>query len=272
MFQLFRADEEGVPSDDRGLAYGDGLFETLRVSGDHAPLLNPHLDRLVRDAGRLGIPVPRGDLEKTCLQIMAREAGQYDGRPWVLKLILTRGGSGRGYQPEPGASPHLLVRHGPAPDAPPEGGVDIDFSPVPLTVNPVLAGIKSLNRLEQVMAAKAMPEGIFEVLMSNAEGQVVEGTRTNLFLATDDGWQTPPASTLAVCGVMRRHVLACLHNAGEPVVEAPVTLDQLGPDRCRGLYLTNSVLGVVPVRTLAGQALPVTRRLATIAFSSQVME
>lgn len=261
-----------MPSDDRGLAYGDGLFETLRVEAGRAPLLNLHLDRLVRDAHRLGIPVRRGELEKACLQTINRETGHYGASPWVLKLILTRGGGGRGYRPEAGTPANLLTRHGWAPAAPPKEGVDIDFSPIPLAVNPVLAGIKSLNRLEQVMAAKSMPEGVFEVLMSNSEGQVVEGTRTNLFVSTDDGWQTPPESTLAVCGVMRRHVLACLHNAGEPVLEAPVTLDQLGPGRCRGLYLTNSVLGVVPVRTLAGQALPLDSGLATIDFSSTAME
>lgn len=276
MVQVFRADEGGLPSADRGSAYGDGLFETIRAEGAHAPLLAEHLDRLTKDARRLGISVIRGELEKIALGALSDLADHYAGRQgvssWVLKLTLTRGAGGRGYRPDPGMQPNLLVSHSSAPPTPDTNGVCVDFSRVPLTVNPLLCGIKSLNRLEQVMAARELQGETFEVLMSNPEGHVVEGTKTNLFVATDAGWLTPPGTTLAVAGVMRSCVLGRLRASGEPVNEGPVTLEWLMSDRCRGLYLTNSVLGIVPVRNLAGQALPVDNRLAEICGSPTKMD
>ena len=267
MFHCYWADEDGIPEGDRGFAYGDGLFETMAVMGDRSPLLGYHLDRLSRDAGRLAIPVARSELEKTCTQALARYAGQYGGRNWVLKLTLTRGSGGRGYRPDPGMKPNLTISHSLAPASADPAGVVADFSRIPLTVNPLFAGIKSLNRLEQVMAARELRGDLYEVLMSNRDGQVVEGTRTNLFVCLGETWITPPAATLAVAGVMRRYVLDRLYSAGQKVREVPLQLDDLVGEQCRGLWLTNSVLGVVPVRNLAGHDLPVDQRLATIVGS-----
>ncbi|HET8850858.1 MAG TPA: aminodeoxychorismate lyase [Marinobacter sp.] len=266
MFRVFWSEEGGPPAGDRGLAYGDGLFETLRVETNTVPLLGYHLDRLVKDAARLGIGLVRGELEVLIRQALERYAPANDSA-WVLKVIVTRGAGGRGYQPAGDLKPHLIVSRSDAPPAVDTAGVHVDFSPVPLVVHPLLTGMKSLNRLEQVLAARGIEGGLFEVLMSNAEGEVVEGTRTNLIMATPEGWQTPPARSLAVNGVMRRVVLERLLTAGEPVREAPLQISDLLSERCQGLYLTNSVLGVVPVRTLAGQNLPVSQRLATICRS-----
>ncbi|MBE0484621.1 aminodeoxychorismate lyase [Marinobacter sp.] len=264
MLHLYWADESSAPPGDRGLAYGDGLFETVSVTGDRSPLLGYHLDRLSRDAGRLAIPVARSELEKVFNQALLRYSDLYGTGQWILKLTLTRGSGGRGYRPDPGIQPNLMVSHSAAPAPVDPGGVVVDFSRIPLTVNPLFAGIKSLNRLEQVMAARELRGDIYELLMSNREGHVVEGTRTNLFVCSGQTWVTPPASTLAVAGVMRRHVLARLHSAGQEVREAPLQLEDLVGDNCHGVWLTNSVLGVVPVRNLAGHDLPVDQRLATI--------
>lgn len=264
MLKLYWADDDCLPPGDRGLAYGDGLFETIRVNGDSAPLLVYHLDRLVRDAGRLGIRLNRPELEAAFAGAMERYGSVHGGSAWVLKLVVTRGSGGRGYRPAADVSPNLFLFHSALPPLPPETGVMVDFSRVPLTVNPLLSGIKSLNRLEQVMAAREMKEPTFELLMTNAAGHVVEGTRTNIFLLGPDGWQTPPATSLAVSGVMRRKVIQCLHAAGEPFRESELQVEDLLGRECQGLYLTNSVLGVVPVRNLAGHDLPVDNRLATI--------
>lgn len=268
MLQLCWADEATLETNNRGLIYGDGLFETLRVEGASAPLLSYHLERLVRDAGRLGIPVARHDIARHCDSALARYCGLYGDTAWILKLILTRGEGGRGYRPAPDMRPTLILQHAPAPQAPPAAGVYVDFSRVPLTVNPVLSGIKTLNRLEQVMAARELVDPVFEVLMSNAAGDVVEGTRTNLFVRLPEGWVTPPASSLAVSGVMRQRVIERLHSAGEALTERPLGLGELVGHRCQAICLTNSVLGVVPVRSLAGQDLPVDSTLATICLPS----
>ena len=272
MVTLYWAEDGVFPPGDRGLAYGDGLFETIRVDGGSAHLKTYHLDRMTRDAARLRIPVHRAELEQIFHQALERYSDHYSGSSWVLKLTLTRGSGGRGYRPAPDMQPNLLISHAAMPPLAPTTGVAADFSRVPLTVNPLLSGIKSLNRIEQVMAASELQDGVFEVLMANAEGHIVEGTRTNLFIETDHGWRTPPPDSVAVTGVMRRYVLERLRANAKEVHEAPVLLEDMFAPSCRGVYLTNSVLGVVSVRTLAGQDLPVTGRLATICGSTPTTE
>ncbi|WP_372964561.1 aminodeoxychorismate lyase [Marinobacter sp.] len=264
MVKLYWAEDGGIPPGDRGLAYGDGLFETIRVDNGHAPMQAYHLDRMTQDAARLGISITRAELTAVFHQALQRYAESHAEDSLVLKLTLTRGAGGRGYRPAPGVQPNILVSYSSLPPLPDCRGVKVDFSRVPLTINPLLAGIKSLNRLEQVMAALELQGDVFEVLMANASGHIVEGTRTNLFVETSNGWLTPAAGSVAVAGVMRRYVLERLRAAGEPVKEGPVLPEDLLAEDCLGVYLTNSVLGVVPVRSLAGQDLPVTGRLATI--------
>lgn len=264
MFQLYWADDDCLPAGDRGFSYGDGLFETIRVCEGRAPLLGYHLDRLLTDSGRLGISLSRPELEKACSDAVDRYGVVYGGAPWVLKFVVTRGTGGRGYRPLAEMRPNLFVFHSPAPPGPPETGVRADFSRIPLTVNPLFSGMKTLNRLEQVMAAREMHGSVWELLMTNADGHVVEGTRTNLFLLGPEGWVTPPGASLAVSGVMRRQVIERLHLTGERLVERSVGVGELLSPHCRGVWLSNSVIGVVPVNNLAGHDLPVDNRLATI--------
>lgn len=271
MFRLFWADEQGLPPDDRGLTYGDGLFETIRMEGHKGVLLSRHLERMARDAGRLGIVVTPRELARVCTEAANRFAGRFPAT-WVLKLILTRGSGGRGYRPDSGARPNLLVSSSGSPPAPATDGVAVDFSRIPLTVNPLLAGIKSLGRLEQVMAAAEIVDPLFEVIMSDRDGHLVEGTRTNLLMRLDGTWVTPPASGLAVAGVLRQWLLERLRCQGEAVTERAVAVDDVLGPACQGLFLLNSVLGVVPVRTIAGHDLPVDNGLATIFNPLETLE
>ncbi|MGF2735185.1 aminotransferase class IV [Marinobacter sp. DUT-1] len=272
MLGVFWAEDGGLPANDRGLAYGDGLFETILMVGARGTLVGRHLDRLVRDAGRLGIPVTGAEVR----EVYDRAASQYgcsraDTR-WVLKLILTRGAGGRGYRPDPDMTPNLLVSASAAPPYVPSDGVGVEYSRIPLTVNPLLAGIKSLNRLEQVMAARELDGDVFEVLQSNGDGELVEGTRTNLLLNTTEGWISPPRDSLAVAGIMRDWVLERLKARGEVVIERPLLPEHIMGPECRAFYLLNSVLGVVAVRNLAGQDLPVDSGLATICDPLETLE
>ena len=272
MARIFWAEDDGLPAGDRGAAYGDGLFETILMRGQQGALVARHLERMVRDATRLGIPVTRRQLQDAYAQAVNRYGDASSAAPWVLKLVLTRGAGGRGYRPDPGMEPNLQIQAAPAPPPPDPDGVDVEFSRVPLTVNPLLAGIKSLNRLEQVMAAREIQDGLFEVIQSNARGELVEGSRTNLLLATDAGWFSPPRADLAVVGVMRQWVLERLRARGEQVTESPILPEHVLGDGCLGFYLLNSVLGVVSVGRLAGQDLPVDGGLATICDPLQTLE
>jgi len=276
MFNLCWADERGFPASDRGAAYGDGLFETIRMHGERGVLLSRHLDRMVRDAGRLGIPVSLAELFKACTAAAGRYSVGFINKEsndgWVLKLTLTRGEGGRGYQPGTSVRPTLMVAAGPMPEVPLASGVAADFSRIPLTVNPLLAGIKSLNRLEQVMAAREIENGLFEVIMSDSGGHLVEGTPPNLFVRTPGGWMTPPVRSLAVAGVLRQWVLERLRAKGEVVVERAVSIEDISGNRCKGFYLLNSVIGVVLVRNFAGQDLPADDGLATIFNPFDLLE
>lgn len=261
--------EIAVPMDDRGLAYGDGLFETLRVREGRALRLNDHLARLHRDCQRLNIPLSRHASRQAAERALEEHARAGD---WVLKLMVTRGSGGRGYRPPAGATVRVLASAHDVPPAPDPMGVSVVVSSWHLLVNPQLAGLKSLNRLEQVMASADIPEHAFEALMTSPDGDLLEGTRCNLFVRLAGEWVTPPADRIAVAGVMRGRLMAYLRHTGERVTEKPIPREALNEGRVEAMLLSNSVIGVVPVRNLDGQRLPVDEGLATIPAQSHSME
>ena len=265
MVNVVWAEEGGLAANDRGLAYGDGLFETIRMQGHRGALLGRHQRRLLADAERLGISVTHEALSSACQLAAERYAPEFGKEGgWVLKLILSRGPGGRGYRPDSNSRPQLLISAGPLPPLPPATGVVAGIAQQRVTVNPQLAGMKTLNRLEQVMAARELTDGVFELIMRDHNDCLVEGTRTNVLVKTSAGWITPPATALAVNGVMRQWVLDCLRRRDEPVLERSLRLADLRAPACENLYLLSSVLGVVPVYQLADAHLPVSGGLATI--------
>ncbi len=232
---------------DRGLQYGDGLFETLAVR-DGAPCLwRRHFDRLARGADRFGIPCPRPELLlDECRQVAGGEA------VGVVKIILTRGSGGRGYGPPESPQPLRILTLHPWPDYPgvwEEQGVEVTFCRTLLGENPVLAGVKHLNRLEQVLArAEWRDPGIAEGLMRDGRGRVIGGTMSNLFLVRDNHLLTPRLDTCGIAGTVRDLVLHLAGTLGIEVLERDlVRADLVAAD---GLFLTNALIGVWPVRRL----------------------
>ncbi|SDX12075.1 aminodeoxychorismate lyase [Marinobacter mobilis] len=261
MLSLVWAECDPLPAGDRGLSYGDGLFETIRVHGQRLLLGDRHLTRLHEGAQRLGIPVARSDLESCLAEALDRYARPGD---WVLKLILTRGVGGRGYVPPVPCQPRLILSCHEMPVLPDPAGVSVQLGRHPLAVNPVLAGLKSLNRLDQVMASAELGAGNYEVLMTDGHGHLLEGTRTNLMLRVSGQWLMPPMSALAVHGVMQAEVKAQLQAAGEVVREQPLDLSLLSHPQLDGVFLMNSVTGIVPVSRIDDRDLPIDGSLATI--------
>lgn len=245
-----------LPADDRGLQYGDGLFETFAVKDGRICLLDLHLQRLAEGCRRLGLGMPPQDAIRTELQAMAGGAVRA-----VLKLILTRGSGGRGYRlPADAVARRVLSRY-PWPDYPAawgEEGVRVRICDTRLAIQPRLAGMKHLNRLEQVLARAEWNDvgGYQEGLMLDTEGRVIEGTMSNVFASPGEGvLLTPELSRCGVAGVMRRHVLEQAAKSGVTTREVPFTLDELL--RAREIFLCNSVMGVWPVARLAGKDFPV---------------
>lgn len=272
MLDVTWGESNGFSTADRGLAYGDGLFETIRMSGQRAVLGALHLDRMVTDAARLGIPVQRTDLDAAITRAGIEHESAFSGGEWVLKLILTRGQGGRGYRLPENCQPSLVVTVSPMPSLPDSSGVVADVAQFPLTVNPQLAGIKTLNRLEQVMASREFTGKEFELIMRDNAGNLVEGTRTNLFVRLGNHWITPPVRSLAVAGVMRKYLIDCLRTDGQEVCEQNVPASLLSSSGFRGFYLTNSVVGIVPVRKMSGVDLPVGGPLETICDPLNTLE
>ncbi|HKT32672.1 MAG TPA: aminodeoxychorismate lyase [Gammaproteobacteria bacterium] len=258
----------GKPQDqvlvsDRGLQYGDGVFETLPTTHGQIPLLAHHLDRLYAGCERLGIKAPlRAKLQAELLNMARGE------QHVVFKLLITRGAGGRGYRPPPDAqATRILTRH-PWPNHPPtwsEAGIQLRVCRTRLGRNPRLAGVKHLNRLEQVLARAEWSEREpwQEGLMLDEEGAVIEGTMTNVFARLADGRRiTPELSQCGVAGVMRRHLLERSMQDGEPVHEVHLSLGEL--QGAREVFVCNSLIDIWPVRRLDNQEYAVgewTRRM-----------
>lgn len=252
-----------LPADDRGLAYGDGLFETMRMANGSVPLLDLHLARLAAGCARLGLPCPGRELVE--LEIGQVAAGRAEG---VVKLVLTRGSGGRGYEPPAVVQPRRLIAWHPLPDYPRAAyrdGVRIAICATRLGSNPALAGLKHLGRLEQVLASsEERPPDCAEGLMLNMDDRIVEGIRSNLFVVRDGRIETPRLDASGVAGVMRAAVIDDSQSTAGPVVETDLDVDALlGADE---VFLTSSIFGIWPVSGLFQPATawavgPVTRML-----------
>ena len=236
---------------DRGLLYGDGLFETLAVTGGRPRFLDWHLERLGRGARALGFPAPDFDrLRAEIGRVAAAERG-------VVKLLLTRGPGERGYRPPREPRPTRIVMGLPWPGSASdsaEEGLRLGWCRMRFSRNAVLAGLKTLNRLEQVLARaewddRAMDEG----LMQDDRGHVISATQANLLVRIGGAWLTPLLDECGVAGVMRRAFRAWSAGRGAPVAERP--LDMAEVRAAEALILTNALTGARPVASLDGRRL-----------------
>ncbi|MCS2610072.1 aminodeoxychorismate lyase [Halomonas dongshanensis] len=250
-----------VPQDDRGLAYGDGLFETVLLHHGRPVLWSYHCARLFEGARRLTIPAPsQNDIDR---QLAGKVTSEWE----VLKLTLTRGSGGRGYLPPATPTPRLLTQRTaftPA-QARWQDGCRVRLCSLRLGHQPLLAGIKHLNRLENVLARQEWTDaGIAEGILADTHGSVIEATCMNLFWAEGDAWYTPPLEACGVAGTLR----AALLDAG---AIRPRTLMLEALPRVSALWLGNSVQGVWQVTELVSsshQVLAQWPRLSVDAFQA----
>ncbi|UTF60554.1 aminodeoxychorismate lyase [Gilvimarinus sp. DA14] len=236
----------GLSPLDRGLAYGDGVFETISVNRGALPLLAYHLQRLQRSAAELAIDLSDAALARAIEPIFAQLNSVSFG---VIKIILTRGDGGRGYDPAGAERSRLICFYFPADAA-------IANEKEPCTVrlckqrlgrNPTLAGHKHLSRIEQVIArAEWSDSAIAEGILCDSEGEVIEATSHNLFIWQDDTWLTPSLDQCGVKGVMRQLLCESIIPAtGAKVREDSLRLEDI--KAAEELFICNSVKGVRPV-------------------------
>jgi 4-amino-4-deoxychorismate lyase len=236
-----------VDPGDRGLAYGDGLFETMAVIDGRIRHFELHMARLADGCRRLQISLPDRDAIAADFETLLS-----DESPAVAKLIVTRGIGARGYSPGPATQPTRIQGIHPWPDYPDShyaDGVAVRSCQLRLGENPALAGIKHLNRLEQVVASMEWQNGPWEEgLLCNTSGSVVGGTRSNVFSVRGDTLLTPSVERCGVKGVMRQTVIETAQELGLQVTEDEFPPQQLYD--CDELFLTNAIFGVWPVRRL----------------------
>ncbi|MFT4178063.1 MAG: aminodeoxychorismate lyase [Thermomonas sp.] len=233
---------DAIAPSNRGLNYGDGVFETMRVHRGALPLWSRHLARLREGTDRLGIALP--DVAFVEARIAAVIHGVDAG---VLKLLLTRGDGGRGYAPPAEAPPVWMLALHPLPASTP-AGLRLHACDTRLAAQPALAGIKHCNRLEQVLArAEAERAGCDEGLMCDAEGRVVSATSANLLVHRDGRWLTPPLERCGVAGVLRGWLLE--HGLAET---RDLSMSEV--ESADALALCNAVRGILPVSTLGARA------------------
>ena len=235
---------DGLSATNRGLHYGDGVFETMRIHDGGVPLIDRHLSRLREGAGRLGITMP--DAGVLDAQLRAHAGAWPHG---VLKLLLTRGDGGRGYAPARDTAPAWMLALHPLPPVAADG-LRIGWCDIRLALQPALAGIKHCNRLEQVLArAEVEAAGHDEGLLQDMDGRVVCATAANLLLLREGRWTTPPVERCGVAGVLRSWLL----DQGLVEVAAASRMEVESAD---ALALCNAVRGILPVASLGSRAWP----------------
>jgi 4-amino-4-deoxychorismate lyase len=231
---------------DRGFLYGDGIFETVRIRHFAPVFWAHHVQRLQQSCQRLKLRCPDVSLLESELHQLIQDS---EG---VVRITLSRGVGPRGYRPLAEHSTRVLAWF-PAPQFSLERytqGVSLRWCGGRLGRNPLLAGIKHLNRLEQVLArAEWDDEAIHEGLLQDSSGEVIEGTMSNVFLVQQGVLITPRLDQCGVAGVMRAVILEQAEKLGLACEVRAVSVDEVEQaDEC---FISNSTIGIWPVRALA---------------------
>ncbi|MGC1387195.1 MAG: aminodeoxychorismate lyase [Steroidobacteraceae bacterium] len=227
---------------DRGLQYGDGVFETMRVRRHRVRLLDFHLDRLSEGCRRLKIEPPGA--ARLRRELESRAALRAEA---VLKLIVTRGAGSRGYRPSGEERCTRIMSLHAVPT--PRPAVRVRVCATRLGGNPLLAGIKTLNRLESVMARSEWRDPrVWEGLLRDLDGNFVSGTMSNLFIRSGSYLMTPILDRCGIAGVMRRWVLEQALHVGLRPLEGRLRWEEIR--QADEAFMTNAVAGVVSVALL----------------------
>jgi len=249
--------QDTVPALDRGLSYGDGLFETVRIVAAHAPLWERHMQRLASGCARLRMPAP--DARQLWREVQQVSAASPDA---IVRITVTRGIGERGYALPAAGTTTRIVAAFPMPVMPTafyREGIRTRVCTTTLADQPLLAGIKHLNRLEQVLARAEWDDpSIAEGLVCDQHGHIISATAANLFAVIDDVVVTPSLERCGVAGVARAAVIDALPACqirDVPLVECLSASE---------LFLSGSVRGILPVQAVGDTVYapgPVTRAM-----------
>jgi 4-amino-4-deoxychorismate lyase len=235
---------EHISIRDRGLQYGDGCFETVRILANRAILWPAHCARLQSSCAALKLPVDVALLNAEVGQLLATN----DAPDAVLKIIVTRGVGGRGYTPPAQCNATRILQLYEYTQVDVATAAKLFLCQHRLATSSVLAGLKHLNRLDQVLASQQVPAEFDEGLCLDQQGYLVEACKSNIMFSVGGKLMTPDLSNCGVQGLMLSRLLDEFSHRGCPVSKATIGPDEL--DQIEEMLLCNSVLGVWPVASI----------------------
>ena len=243
----------GLSGSDRGVCYGDGIFRTLRVRLGLPVTWALHYKKLVDDCNVLGIVCPSAEI---LLDDIGRLFTEYEDA--VAKIIITRGEGPRGYLVADLLQPTRIVIKTLAPEYPKinfEEGVELHICTLRLGSQPRLAGIKHLNRLENVLARMEWSDShIADGLLLDEQEHVIECTMSNVFLRFGKTLLTPDLKNCGVAGITRQRILEAVSSLGYQAEIAQIPYAKM--PEVDEFIICNSLYGAWQVRTLNSQKWP----------------
>ncbi|MDG2107029.1 MAG: aminodeoxychorismate lyase [Woeseiaceae bacterium] len=251
MIDWFSNEEKigAIPLNDRGFQYGDGLFETIAIRDGELRLWHYHVARLARGCKTLGIKMPSDDfLRKGVMHALHKSDTKKSSA--IAKIIITAGVGPRGYGRTENISPSTLFAVFPVIPyraAAYKDGIDLALCQTRLAINSSFAGLKTLNRLEQVLARNEFNETeLTEGLTMDADDNIICGTMSNVFFIEGRTVHTPSLNRCGVAGVMRQHILTCLEEQ-----KISTKIHKINFSEIRDFdeaFISNSQIGILPVR------------------------
>src|SRR5690554_6342212 len=263
--------ENRIEVADRGLQYGDGLFETIAYRNSQLEFISEHLSRLLEGCKRLKIVFSAEQQQLLINEVHA--VCQQLKNDAVIKVILTRGAGGRGYRYQADMQTTRIISTHPLPIYPAThaSGITVRICQQRLASNPSLAGIKHLNRLEQILARNEWQDDtIAEGLMFDHQERLIEGTMSNVFLVQGNQLWTPELSNAGIAGIMRQKLIETAQQLGITINVTSLNVEQL--KQADELFVCNSLIGIWPITQIADYAMellhgPLTKQLQQTLIS-----
>ena len=244
---------DSYPSDSRAAAYGDGCFTTMLVQNGVVQLLDRHIKRLKKDLSRLEL---EGFNEASLLEAIHTALGsEQNAESFILKVLVSAGSGGRGYARNQNSELQVFISRHPYPSHYTQwqhAGITLGLSKIQIAKQAVLAGVKHLNRLEQVLIKQDLEHSISssqqDVIVTDTDGMMVETSIANLFWRMGSQWFTPDLAYSGVSGVMCEWVLSQFKSTNTSVTVVRAKPDLLR--QCDSVFICNGVMGMVPVNKL----------------------
>lgn len=242
-----------IPASFRAAQYGDGCFTTMLLEHNQIKLWHLHLSRLAESCEKLSLAGFDPVLLRTHIESWLDEPHNNIEKA-VLKILISAPAGGRGYSRSDTNSLDVVVTTHAYPEHYlhwQQHGIAVNFSDIRLGQSPQLAGLKHLNRLEQVLVKSESTKddrNISDALVCDTDGMIVEASASNVFWRVANQWFTPDLHASGVAGVQRKHIMERMKQSGRPVIEVRCKPEILAS--VDELFLCNCVMGLIPVNKL----------------------